>query len=151
MSFNLGLDALADYVLVETTGAPTSTAEQGDYVLDMAGFDAVAWIANVDTIASTGQTVKLYHMHSNSTSTTDMVSCTGASYIVETSAALDQTTLILDVQKPLKRYVSVYAYKDGAARINVVGVRYKSRKGPTAVGTAAPSCLAKATVASPST
>lgn len=150
-NMNLGKSASASYVLVETTGAPTSTGEQGDYVLDMAGYDSVLWIGNIDTVASTTGSFRLYHMHSNSTSTTDMVSCTGADYIVTASTAFDQSCIMLDVQKPLKRYVSVYLYKDVAARVNVVGLRYNARKPPAAAGTAAPYTTAKATAVSPST
>lgn len=151
MEFNLGKSATADYVLVETTGAPTSTGEAGDYVLDMQGYDSILWIANVDTAASTTGVLTLYHMHSDSTSTTDMVSCTGAAYIASSATSIDQSCIMLDVQKPLKRYVSVYAAKDVAVRVNVVGLRYNSRKPPIAVGTAAPTTVAKATAVSPST
>lgn len=135
---NLGNSARFFRVLPATTGAPGSTSLQGTVVLDMQGWDAVCWVAILEnsTASSTG-VGKLYHMHSDSTSTTDMVSCTGAGYIAETSTGLLDRLLVLDVQKPLKRYVSAYAYFDAANRPEIIGIQYKGRECPVTQDTTA--------------
>ncbi len=119
--------------------ATGSTTLQSGKVLDMSGFDGVMWIANVaGNTNSTGGYAHLQHMHSDSTSTTDMVGSTSSTdmYVANattTIGAVDNSVLVLDIYKPLKRYVSVIAGKDStnAAEMGVVGIQYRNHKGPT--------------------
>ena len=121
------------YVAMTSTGAQGTTAIQAAKVLDMSGYDGVVWVAKFAANAnSTGGESSLYHMHSDSTSTTDMVSVTGTADIATQSGVINQSLLVLDVYKPLKRYVSAYVTKDGAnaVGVDILGIQYKTRGGP---------------------
>jgi hypothetical protein len=126
---NLGYEAKFSWIGQASTGAPISTDFQAGAVLDMSGFDSVTFVALMDvtTASSTGLGTLVY-MHSNSTSTTDMVSCTGADYIAQTTSMVDKL-LVLDVNKPQKRYVSAYLEQDAAANTNILAIQYNNRKG----------------------
>ena len=139
------------HVMISSTGAPSTTDKQADVVLDTAGYDSVMWIATLETstASSTGYG-KLYHMHSDSTSTTDMVSCTGASFIAETTS-LEDRMLVLDVNKPLKRYVSAYFAQNAAVHPNVIGILYKNKSGPVTQSTGTYGVIDSALAISPTT
>ena len=119
---------------IQTTG---STDEQAAIVLDSAGYDSVMWVAIADgNTNSTGGYSKLYHMHSDSTGTTDMISCTGSGDIATPATTgtgfLDNTMLVLDVHRPEKRYVSAYLTKDSTNAFDseMFGILYNAERGP---------------------
>lgn len=141
-------------VAPQTTG---STDEQS-VVIDSAGYDNVAWIATADgNTNSTGGHSKLYHQHSDSTSTTDMVSCTGADYIVEAATTalgfLDNTMMVLDVHRPSKRYVSAYLTKDSTNAFDseIHAILYNVERGPVTQPTSTYGVAASAFALSPTT
>lgn len=148
------LDNSRVYVVApQTTG---STAEQAAKVLDMSGYDGVLWIGHADgNTNSTGGYCQLYHMHSDNTSTTDMVSCTGtiAGPASTGTGVLDNTLLVLDVYKPLKRYVSAYFYKDDTNALDseILAIQYKSKKGPITQPTSTYGVAGSNTYISPTT
>jgi hypothetical protein len=148
---NLGYDAKFTWIGQASTGAPISTDYQAGAVIDMAGYDAVTLIGLMDvtTAASTGAAT-LCFMHSDSTSTTDMVSCTGSGYIAQTTAMVDKL-LVLDVQKPLKRYASAYLEQDAAANTHILAIQYKNRVGAVTQDTSTYGIQDLAVAVSPST
>ena len=138
-----------------------NTDIQASKVLDMSGYDGVVWIATLTSNTnSTGGYSILRHMHSDSTSTTDMVSCgttsSTASCAIPASTAtgvLDDTVLIVDVPKPLKRYVSAYLTKDSTNSVNCVihGIQYQVHKGPITQPTSTYGVAGSAVYISPTT
>ena len=127
---NLGYNSKIWWIGQASTGAPISTDFQAGKVLDMSGYDGVCYIALMDVTTATSTGVgTLVHMHSDSTSTTDMVSCTGAAFVSGTTSMSDKL-LVLDVQKPTKRYVSAYLEQDATANTQILAIQYKNRKGP---------------------
>lgn len=148
---NLGYNAKFSWIGIASTGAPISTDFQAAKVLDMSGYDAITLVALMDvtTATSTGLGT-LCFMHSDSTSTTDMVSCTGAAYIAQTTSMVDKL-LVLDVQKPLKRYVSAALEQDAAANTNILAIQYNNRVGSVSQDTSTYGVQDIAIAISPST
>jgi len=139
------------------TGTTGDTDLQGSAVVDMSGYDGIMWIAQFHgNTNTTGGYSELYHMHSDSTSTTDMVSTTAnASVSPATTAvgAINDSCLLLDVYRPLKRYVSAYVTKDStnAVEVSVIGVQYANSKGATVQPTSTYGVIASDIGVSPTT
>ena len=149
---NLLLNESFNYIAMTSTGAQGTTSIQAAEVLDMSGYDGVTFVAHfAANTNSTGGESTLYPMHSDSTGTADMVSCTGAA--ATQSGVINQTTLVVDMYKPLKRYVSAYCTKDGAnaVGVDILAIRYKNRKGQVTQPTSTYGVGDSATYASPTT
>lgn len=143
------------YEVIAITSGNTDLQSQ---VLDSAGYDGVLWaVVSGENGNSTGGYSKLYHQHADSSASTSMVSCTGASYIAApgTTATgfLDDTVIVLDVNKPQKRYVSCYVTKDSTNSVDVIalGILYKTHKGPITQPTSTYGVAFSALAVSPST
>ena len=153
----MNLSKNAKFYNILGSGTTGTTDLQGSAVLDMSGYEGVVWIAQfADNTNSTGGYSKLYHMHSDSTSTTDMVSTTAnASVSPATTAvgAIDDSLLILDVYKPLKRYVSAYVTKDSTndVEVKVIGIQYGAKLAPVVQPTSTYGVTASAIGVSPTT
>lgn len=124
-------------MIVQTTAG--SSDLEGAHVLDMQGFEGVAFIAICDVVTASGE-IQLYAQYSDSTSTTDMVDDTGT--CVGTTATDSSTTdysdslLVCDVYKPLKRYVSCHLDKSTQnSETRVIAIKYRSHGGPTTQST----------------
>ena len=142
-------------IIQTAAGSMDLTSNDGGGVLvDMQGYEGLLMLGILDTVTAAG-TVRMYPQISDSTSTTDLVSCTGAAYIAGTTATAaghaDQI-IALDVYKPLKRYVGVYVDKaTQPTEIRVIGIAYKSHKGPVTHSTGASGMLDPTTALSPTT
>lgn len=123
----------ARQVIAQTTAGATDLTpnDAGGVVVDTQGFEGVLFVGLLDTVTAAG-TVRMYPMHSDSTSTTDLVACTGAAYIAGTTASTtshDGQTIMLDVHKPQKRYLGVTVDKaTQASEIRVLAIPYNSHK-----------------------
>jgi hypothetical protein len=142
-------------ILVDSTGAPASTGfGVAERVLDMNGWDGVLFIGEVDSVTAAG-IVQMWPMHSDSTSTTDMVSCTDAAYVAGTTASTtdhDEQVILVDVFKPVKRYVSCYGYKlTQASKMDVTAIQYRNRLGPITQSTGLGGVIDSALAVSPTT
>jgi len=111
------------------------TDQTGANVIDTAGFEGVLFVGILDTITAAG-TIRMYPRHSDSTGTGDQVACTGSAYIAGTTATttdMETQLILLDVYKPLKRYVSVYVDKATQnTEIKVLALPYGARVSPVA-------------------
>jgi len=117
-------------VMVPSTG---TTTLQSTAVLDMTGYDSVMWIAQFSgNTNSTGGFGGVYYMHSDDTGTGDQVGSTATAAISTSIPAIDNTLYVLDVHKPLKRYVSAMIYKDTANDCDaaLMAIQYNSSLGP---------------------
>ena len=125
--------------LVQSTAGTTDVAptDSTGIVIDMQDFEGCLFLGTLDTVTAAG-TCRMWPMHSDSTSTTDLVACTD--YISGTTATTtdhDGQILALDVYKPVKRYLGVYVDRaTQAATINIMAIQYGPRKGPVSHSTA---------------
>ena len=109
---------------------------ESSQILDMDGYDGVMWVGTISgNTNTTGGYATLIHMHGDSSGS--MVGSTASTDMYVSNAttdegALNNQVLVLDVYRPLKRYVSVTAGKDStnAVEMGVIGIQYKSRTGP---------------------
>jgi len=142
----------AKTVILESTAGTSDLSSIA--VVDMQGYEGCLFVGLLDTVTAAG-TVRMYPRHSDSTSTTDLVSCTGAAYIAGTTASTtshDGQTILLDVYKPQKRYLGVYVDRaDQASQINVVAIPYGNRKGPITQSTGVYGVLDPTLAVSPTT
>ena len=133
---NLLKNCAFDTIITQTTAG--STDLEGEKVLDMAGYEGVVFIGKINAVTASGE-LEMYAQYSDSTSTTDMVDDTGTrvgSTGAVTTTDWDDKLLVLDIYKPLKRYVSVHIDKaTQASEISVVGIRYGAHKGPVTQST----------------
>ena len=137
---NILKNGIVRTLAMDTTGAPSSTDGIQGAVLDLAGYDAVLYVAQIDSAdPSTGGLVKLWCQGASSSESTSVNAggCTGASFIAETTAGTAGVCLALDVQSPKYRYNTGYVYRDGtnAARINLLAIPYQAKYGPTSPAT----------------
>lgn len=114
-----------DTIITQTTAGTTDL--EGEKVVDCAGYEGVLFIGKINAVTAAGE-LEMYAQYSDSTSTTDMVDDTGTrigSTGAVTSTDWDDKLLLLDIYKPLKRYVSVHIDKaTQASEISVVAIRY---------------------------
>jgi len=135
----------------QTTG---NTDEQAAEVVDMDGYDGVLLMATAaGNTNTTGGYSKLYVMHASSSETTSMVSCTGTAAIPATTAVgfINSSLMLLDVVKPLKRYVSATITKDSTNEFDsaIHAIQYNIRKGPVVQPTTLYGVIASAVYVSP--
>jgi len=104
----------------------------------MAGYDGVLFVGKINAVTASGE-LEMYAQYSDSSSTTDMVDDTGTrvgSTGAVTTTDWDDKLLLLDIYKPLKRYVSVHIDKaTQPSEISVIGIRYRGRSGPVTQST----------------
>lgn len=126
--------------MIPYTAAGTTTILSGR-VLDMQGFEGVAFIASIGTVTA-GGVIQVRPRHGAVQSTTGMVTMT--SYVSGTTAsttAMTRRIIINDLYRPTKRYVSVNLHRATANALveSVIAVQYGSKKKPvsqsTGVGT----------------
>lgn len=136
-------------VYLDTTGTSLSTGSTSTKILDTAGWDGVCYIGLMGSSDATAKTVgmRLYHGDSSGT----FYLCTTANAVdVATSSDSKGSLCVLDVNKPTKRWHSIYAYRaTEGVRINIVAALYKGKGFPVTQSTAQYGVHAKATVASP--
>ena len=128
---NLSNYCAFDSIITQTTAGATDL--EGEKVVDCAGYEGVLFIGQMNAVTASGE-LQMYAQYSNSSSTTDMVDDTGTavgSTAATATTDYDDKLLILDVYKPLKRYVSVHIDKSAQnSEIHVVAVRYGAHKLP---------------------
>ena len=149
---NLAYNAAAWAHIIESTAGTTDLT--GVNVIDTQNYEGVLFVNIVNTVTAAG-TVRMYPQHSDSTSTTDLVSCTGAAFIAGTTATTTDMTgqvILLDVYKPQKRYVGVYVDKaTQATETNVIAIPYGNRKGPISQSTGQYGVISAVVAISPTT
>jgi len=141
-------------VIVQTTAGSTDLTpnDAGGVVVDMQGYEGCLFLGVLDTVTAAG-TVQLIPMHSDATSTTDLVAM--SSYTAGTTATVaehDGQTIMLDVYKPLKRYLGVTVDKaTQPTEIRVLAMPYNTHKGPVSQSTGTNGVLDPTLVVSPTT
>lgn len=101
-------------------------------VLDMQGYDGVLFFVHITTGAATG--VATLYVHAHTANSTGGSLITGATATVTNGTTYAGKNLIVDVYKPLKRYV--YGRITSGTDVITFGqahaIRYKGKMGPLA-------------------
>ena len=116
-----------------SNGAAAGTSPVTSSILDMKGFDAVAFIADMGTCVS-GGTVALAASENTVSSTSGGTTVSGGSTgTVTTGTASSNSTLALDCIRPSKRYVyATWTPTTSNAALNtIVAIQYRAKSVPT--------------------
>jgi hypothetical protein len=134
LSKNVKIDQVLGYYEAGTTKRTSD-------ILDMSGYDGVVFVAGLGTIIEAG-TVDVFPEENSANTTVGMAELAGtAAYTVTAAAAaLTKSCIIVDVYKPLKRYVQCNITPAGqnAVILGIVSIRYKGKMGPEAMTTPYP-------------
>jgi len=144
LSKNVKIDAVLGYY---AAGVTKRTSD----ILDMTGYDGVVFVALLGTIIEAG-TIDVYPEENTANSTVGMAELAGtAAYTVTAAAAaLTKSCIVVDVYRPLKRYVqcNITPASQNAVICGMIALRYKGKLKPEAMTTPYP--LKATTLVSPS-
>ena len=110
-----------------------SSIDQNSDILDMSGYEGVMFIVPITDSAATGvATLTIEQNTANSDSGMAALSGATATATCTVNDDLNNTLLIVDVYKPLERYVQgvVTSATANIAYGNMIAIQYKVRKGP---------------------
>jgi len=127
---NLLKDAKITVVMNAVTAG---TSEQKSSVLDMAGFDAVAFIAVFGTVTDASViTLTAYENSASSTSSPAPVAVTGGATASLTASTSSNTFMVVDVIRPSKRYVfaDITRTTQNAVINCVIAIQYRTKNKP---------------------
>jgi len=117
------------------------TTKRTSDILDMAGYDGVCFVAGLGTIIEAG-TVDVYPEQNTANSASGMAEMAGTSAytITAAAAALTKSCIIVDIYKPLERYIqcNITPAAQNAVILGIVAIRYKGKMGPEAMTTPYP-------------
>lgn len=123
-------------VLVDTTGTALSTDTTSTVIVDTQGYESVCYIARLDNIDVIGGEVGLHLYHGDSSGTFYCVDTDLTPYTTETTTISDGQLIVLDVQKPVKRWHSIYVNRaTQASRVDVVAILYNPKNMPVTQST----------------
>lgn len=136
-------------VFIDTTGTALSTDSSSLTIVDTAGYDLVCYVCLLDNVTAAGD-VGLHLYHGDSSGTFYCTSTAVTPFITTTTTITDGSIIVLDVQKPVKRWHSIYVDRaTQACRANIVAIKYNPKKQPVTQGTTAYYALATALAVSP--
>uniref|UniRef100_A0A6M3L3H8 Uncharacterized protein n=1 Tax=viral metagenome TaxID=1070528 RepID=A0A6M3L3H8_9ZZZZ len=134
LSKNVKIDQILGYFAAGTTKRTSA-------ILDMKGYEGVLFVAGLGTIIENG-TIDVYPEQNTSDSTVGMAEQAGtAAYTVTAAAAaLTYSCIIVDIYKPLERYIqcNITPAVSNAVILGIVAIRYKGKMGPEAMTTPYP-------------
>lgn len=112
-------------IQLNTAGATTATSAIDGTAVDMQGYDAVCFFVKIAT-ANAGNFLKASQSDDAAGSPDGFSDLEGSKTIVDT----DGDIAILDIRKPLKRYVKPHVIRAGATTVtgDLYCIRYNSRK-----------------------
>jgi len=134
---NLLNNCAVDWVLI--LDAAASSTDANSAILDMQGYEGVMFIVPMSDSAATG--VATLNVQGNSAnSDSGMATITGAvaTATCSTNDDLNGTLLVVDVYKPLERYIqgNITSGTANIAYDAMVAIRYKGHKAPVTQDTA---------------
>jgi len=128
---NLMKNTLPSEVLAPIAAA-SNTDEESD-IVDMSGYEGVAFITLITDCTATGVATQTIEQNT-ANSTTGMAALSGATATVTSTAGddLNGHCLVVDVYKPLERYLQAVITSTIAevAFGSTIAIRYKGRKAP---------------------
>ena len=130
LSKNVKIDQILGYFAAGTTKKTSA-------ILDMSGYEGVIFVAGLGKLIEAG-TVDVFADGDDENSTAAMAELAGtAAYTVtEAAAALTYSCIILDVYKPLERYIqcNITPAVSNAVILGITAIRYKGKMAPEANG-----------------
>ena len=151
MVANLLAGAKFEIVYIDTTGTALSTDSTSLNLVDMAGYDSLCYVGFVDTLTAVGD-VGLEAWEASSSGGTYYQGDTdyAGAFKITTTTGNDASLIVLDVQKPLRRWHSVRVHRaTQPSRVNVIAIKYNAKEYPVANTTDNYMVSASATVISP--
>ncbi len=117
------------------------TTKRTSDILDMAGYEGVVFVAGLGTIIEAG-TIDVYPEQNVSNSTVGMAELAGTAVYTVTAgaAALTKSAIVVDVYKPLERYLQCNITPAGqnAVVLGIVAIRYGAAVKPDVFATLDP-------------
>ena len=151
MSMNLLAGAKFEVVHIDTTGTALSTDTTILALVDMQGYDSLLYLGFVDTLTAVGD-VGLEAWESSSSGGTYYQLDTDYAFAgkITTTTGNDGQVIVLDVQKPLRRWHSVRVHRaTQPSRVEVIAIKYNGKEAPVTNTTDNYRVAASATVVSP--
>jgi hypothetical protein len=151
MVANLLNGAQFQLVHLSATGAPGATDTTSISLVDMQGFDGLCYVGAVDVLTAAGD-VGLEDWEAASSGGTyyQLDTDYAGAFAITTTTGTDQSLLVLDIQKPLRRWHSVRVHKaTQASSVTVVAIKYNAKEYPVTNSTENFFVAASATVVSP--
>ena len=134
LSKNVKIDQILGYFAAGTTKRTSA-------ILDMSGYEGVIFVAGLGTLVEAG-TIDVFAEGDDENSTGSMAELAGtAAYtITAAAAALTYSCIVLDVYKPLERYIqcNITPASESAVILGITAIRYKGKMGPEAMTTPYP-------------
>ena len=134
LSKNVKIDQILGYFAAGQT-------ERASAILDMSGYEGVLFVASFGTIIEAG-TIDVFADGDDENGAGSMAELAGtAAYTVtEAAAALTYSCIVLDVYKPLERYIrcNINPATSNAVILGITAIRYKGKMGPEAMTTPYP-------------
>lgn len=125
---NVKIDQILGYYAAGTTARTSS-------IIDMQGYEGVLFVAGLGTIIE-GGTVNVQVLQNTANTTVGMAAVAGTSAhtVTAANALLTQSAIVVDVYKPLERYleVTVTPASENAVILGVTAIRYKGKMAPNA-------------------
>jgi len=151
MVANLLNGAKFEVVHIDTTGTALSTDTTSLALVDMAGYDSLCYVGIVNTLTAAGDVgLEAYEASSSGGTYYALDTDYAGAYKVTTTTGNDGTVIVLDIQKPLRRWSSVRVHRaTQPARVDVVAIKYNAREYPVDNTTDNYGVGAEATVVSP--
>jgi len=112
--------------------ASTAQTDVNSSILDMSGYDGVIFIASMGAITG-GGACTLEAQQNTANSTSGMAQLSGS---VATGDDTDNISLVVDVYRPLKRYVRAVLKRadENSVADGIIAIQYKGRKAPVTFG-----------------
>ena len=123
-------------VFTDTTGTSQATGTTILSIVDMQGWDGLCYIGTLGSSDATAKAAGIMPYHGDSSAT--FYACTTVySAYVDTTTVSEGQLVVVDINKPTKRWHSVYAYRaTEGVKINIIAIKYKGRKFPITQSTA---------------
>ena len=135
---NLSKNVKIDQILGYFTAGQT---EKASAILDLSGYEGVLFVASFGKLIEAG-TVDVFADGDDENGAGSMAKLAGtAAYAVtEAAVALTYSCIILDVYKPLERYIqcNITPAVSNAVILGITAIRYKGKMGPEAMTTPYP-------------
>ena len=134
LSKNVKIDQILGYFSAGVT-------EKASAILDMSGYEGILFVASFGDILANG-TIDVFADGDDENGAGSMAELAGtAAYTVTAAAAaLTYSCIVLDVYKPLERYIrcNINPVSENAEILGITAIRYKGKMGPEAMTTPYP-------------
>jgi hypothetical protein len=123
-------------VYIDTTGTSLSTGSTSYAIIDMKGWDGLCYVGILGSSDATAKSAGILPYHGDSSGTFYACTTSYAAYATTTTVSAGQL-VVVDIQKPTKRWHSVYAHRaTEGGRIHILAIKYKGREYPVTQTTA---------------